>query len=139
MWSNKYIKTPFKEHGRELDGADCWGLIVLMFQHERKISLPCLNDYPDTKDKVTIPKIIENECSRWQRVEIGEEQAFDVAVFRIRGEAMHVGLVVSKGVMIHCEYGSGTTHTHYNKEQQWSRRLIGFFRYAQCSDSPPTV
>lgn len=133
MNTNNYIRIPFKEHGRSRNGADCWGLACIIFQEERGIELPSLTGYENTKDRVRISDIIKSESITWDFIEPKDEQAFDIAVFRMMGQPMHIGIVVKPGVMIHCERGSGVYITEYYKEGQWDRRLEGFFRYAKHS------
>ena len=36
----KYINIPYKHLGRSFEGADCWGLIWLIYKEERNITLP---------------------------------------------------------------------------------------------------
>lgn len=138
MWSNKYVKIPFVDKGRALEGADCWGLVRIIYQQELGIELPMLNGYEDTYDRKNIKDIISNECARWERVELGEEKPFDVVVFRMLGTAMHIGLVVKPGWMVHCQRTSNTTHNDYLNESEWKCRIEGFYRYAD-SDRPSTI
>lgn len=139
MDTNKYIRIPFAEHGRSREGADCWGLACIIFTEERGLTLPHLVGYSDTKDKVTIPEIIKSESIRWEFIPTGHEQPFDIAVFRMLGQPMHVGVVVKRGLMIHSERGSGVYLTAYYKERQWDKRLEGFFRYADRTSITPAV
>lgn len=134
MWTNDYIRIPFKERGRERSGADCWGLARIIFSEQLGIDLPALVGYADTKDRAHISEIIKTEAITWEFLKSGSEKAFDIAVFKMLGQPMHVGVVVEPGLMIHCERGSGVYLTHYNKENQWYRRLEGFFRYAKCAN-----
>lgn len=133
-WTNDYIRIPFVEHGRDRDGVDCWGLVRLVYFDRLGIDLPTLTGYANTKDKLTIPGIIGQESSLWQPVSLGAEKELDVAVFRICGVPMHVGIVVKPGIMLHSECGSGTYVANYLTEMQWVRRLEGFYRYAECSN-----
>jgi len=41
---SKYVDIPYKHRGRDFDGCDCLGLVVLMYKEERGIILP---DYLD--------------------------------------------------------------------------------------------
>lgn len=139
MDTNKYIRIPFKDHGRTREGADCWGLTRIIFQEERGIDLPSMLGYSDTKDKVTISEMIRSNWIAWDLIPRGQEKEFDIAVFRILGHPMHVGVVVKRGLMIHCERGSNTYLTNYYKEHQWDKRLEGFFRYANRPSIAPSV
>lgn len=131
QWVNDYIKTPFVDHGRSEEGCDCWGLVRLIYKKELSIELPSLLDYKDTKDRVTISALVDSEkCIKWCEIDHGKEKTFDVVVFKMLNVPTHVGLVYSKGSMIHCEKGKGTYLTDYNREHNWKKRLYGIFRYA---------
>lgn len=136
MITNNYIRIPFKEHGRDRKGADCWGLAFILFKEELNIDLPIMDTgYENTKDKMRISELIQSHRVAWDAINIGEEKAFDIAVFRMRGQPMHIGIVVKPGLMIHCERGSGVYLTYYNREGQWDKRLEGFYRYADAAGS----
>ena len=139
MWSNKYIRIPFLDRGRSKNGADCWGLVRIIFADERGIDLPVLDGYCDTKDAATIKDIIGDECARWSRVDPGQEMPFDVVVFKMLGLSMHIGLIVEPGLMIHCQKKSNTTHCRYLNESEWKCRIEGFYRYAANSGIPTSV
>lgn len=139
VWTDEYIRIPFKERGRSRDGADCWGLALLIFHDKLGIDLPPLIGYADTKDRVRITDIIKTESLTWDFIAPGDEKAFDIAVFKMLGQPMHVGVVIEPGLMLHCERGKGTYLTYYNKENQWDRRLEGFFRYAKHPNIPAPV
>jgi cell wall-associated NlpC family hydrolase len=139
MNTDDYIRIPFEELGRSRQGADCWGLACIIFKEERGIELPSLLGYSDTKDKVKISDIIRSESMCWELVEKGKESKFDIAVFRMLGQPMHIGIVIRHGLMIHCERGSGVHLTEYYKERQWDKRLEGFFRYADRPNITSTV
>ncbi len=134
MWTDPYIRIPFRERGRDrADGVDCWGLGIIIYQDKLGIELPTLTGYSDTKDRVRISDIIKTESNTWDFIKPGDEKPFDMAVFKMLGQPMHVGVVVEPGLMIHCEKGSGVYLTYYYKENQWDRRLEGFFRHAKCA------
>lgn len=134
MWTNDFIRVPFLDKGRSRTGSDCWGLVGLIYKELLGIELPSLLFYQDTKDGKAIKHIIEEECSRWEEIALGEEKEYDVAVFRMRGFPSHVGVVYEPGKMIHCERGIGTHLTDYKDGRQWHRRLVGFYRHVSSSN-----
>lgn len=131
MWSNKYISIPFADHGRSKQGADCWGLARIIYKEELGIDLPTLLDYENIKDGKSIAQLYEKEHIDWQEVKIGDEQPYDILVFKILGFPTHIGIVIDKGVMIHCEYGIGTHVSEYYKDFSWNKRLVGVYRYGK--------
>lgn len=140
MWYKDYLKIEFKDRGRGLDGADCWGLIKLIYQDRLGITLPMLDHYENTEQRAALNKIINTEAtSNWMGIEKGREQELDVAVFKIMGIPCHVGVVISKGIVIHSQRGSNTTIVHYEQERDWCRRLEGFYRYAKSAARTSTI
>lgn len=131
MWCNDYITIPFLEHGRDRNGCDCWGLARLIYDEQLGIKLPTLIDYKNTKDSEAIAKLYEEEHKQWEEVPLGQEREFDIVVFKILGLPTHIGIVINKGAMLHCEYGVGTHASEYNREVQWKKRLTGIYRYVE--------
>lgn len=141
MWSNKYIHIPFKDGGRAIEGSDCWGLTRIIYEKELGVTLPLFTGYENTKDVKSISKMVKESTSgeQWMLVDEGCEKEFDVCVFKIIGQASHVGIVVEKGLMIHCQRGVGTSHCDYKKDGEWSKRLQGIYRYAKHPDLSNTL
>lgn len=131
MWCNNYIKVPFKDHGRDENGCDCWGLVRLIYKKELAIDLPEFLEYKDIKDGVNIAEMYKEEHLKWETLELGDEKEFDVLVFKILGLPTHIAIVIKKGLMLHCEKGIGTHVSDYYREKQWRDRLKGVYRYAK--------
>lgn len=131
MWCNNYISVPFEEHGRSRQGCDCWGLARLIYKEQLGIDLPELLDYKNTKDSRNIAELYNVERCDWQEIPLGQEQPFDILVFKMLGLPTHIAVVVNKGLMIHCEKGCGTHISEYNREVQWKTRLAGVYRYVK--------
>lgn len=129
MWCNNYIHIPFKEHGREENGCDCWGLARIIYKEQLGIELPTLLDYKNTHDGHSIADLYEDEHLMWDEVLEGQEKEFDILVFKILSLPTHIAVVINKGMMIHCEYGIGTHITEYYRDFQWRKRLAGIYRY----------
>lgn len=131
MWCNDFISVLFKEKGRDRNGCDCWGLARLIYKEKLNIELPLLLDYDTTKDSKSISKLYDIEHQDWEEIPVGEEKEFDILVFKIVGLPTHVGVVVKKGIMIHCENKRGSHITEYYKDIQWNKRLVGVYRYGR--------
>lgn len=139
MWTNKYIKIPFAECGRSEKGADCWGLAIIIYKNELNIDLPELLGYNDTHDRKYISDLYETEHKLWQEVPLGQEKPYDIIVFRTMGLPTHIGIVIGKGDMIHCERGIGTCVNNYKKDVLWTKRIVGVYRYARDTKVVTTV
>ena len=131
MWSDKYIHIPFADHGRSKNGCDCWGLVTVIYKENFNVDLPLLLAYDNIKDVKHITDLCQNECERWEEIPLGEERPFDVLVFNILGAPCHVGVIIEKGLVLHCEKGIGTHVSEYYKEKQWCLRIAGIYRYVK--------
>lgn len=129
MWYQQYVGTPFVEKGRDAKGLDCWGLVRLVYMQERKILLPdYLELYESTNDRELLSEIISTESgAHWEAV-VDSPQPFDVAILKMMGVPMHVGVVTKPNHIIHCAQGIGTTHEHLGTAR-WKHRVVGFVRW----------
>lgn len=79
--SEKYVGCPYVEHGRDIDGIDCYGLVVAIFKS-------C---------GISLPDPLNNEfelASLFETV----NSPLPGDVFHFKGEDVdHVGVVLSKG------------------------------------------
>lgn len=131
IWVGHYIGLPFKEHGRDRRGVDCWGLVRLVMAEKFGIVLPSYSTYYDstTREDQLAPLIAE-ERRHWISIEHGEEVFGDVVVLRMRGQPIHVGLVIERGRMLHAEIGIGSVLDSY-ASARWALRVTGFYRYGE--------
>lgn len=129
-WTDQYIKIPFKVDGRDRDGIDCGGLVILVYREMLGIELP---DYHGAMECLSIEgmkrasRTITAELNKWKLVDRPEE--FDVIAFR-RGKInqAHVGVYCGRRDMLHICAGINATVEEYNG-LLWKHRLNGFYRY----------
>jgi lipoprotein Spr len=122
----EYTKIPFKANGRDFSGADCWGLVWLIYRYELGIDLPTYTHYDaNTLREVAKAMMTHSIADDW--IEVDEPKKFDVVVMRARVRAMdgkrrslpiHVGVAVDKYRFIHCEQGVNTV------VERFSNRVI---------------
>ena len=128
-WAADYIGLPFKEHGRDRGGVDCFGLVYLVLAEKFGLRLPAyLDGYASTEDAEDIARIIRGEMAPWRLVPSGEELPGDVVLIRMLNHPMHVGFVVANGWMLHIEEGIDACLERYDGAK-WRRRLIGIYRH----------
>ena len=128
-WVNAYVGLPFKEHGRNREGVDCWGLVRLVLAERFGRRLPSYADgYASTGDAADIGRLIRGEMGPWRPVPERGEQAGDVVLMRLLNQPMHVGVVVAPGWMLHIEDGIDACLESYDGAR-WRRRVLGLYRH----------
>lgn len=136
-WVEGYVGLPFKERGRAMDGADCYGLVRLVWEREFGIILPAWideswaeaeNDAAGRKRVAAALATLGYAAGDWIALGAGEEGAGDGVLLRMLGFPIHVGLVVAPGWMLHCERGLDSALERYDS-LRWRNRLVGFWRH----------
>jgi cell wall-associated NlpC family hydrolase len=126
---NQYIGMPFKDKGRTRKGADCWGLVRIVYAIEYGIDLPSYNeDYPSSTEAEEIGKLINCEKGKWYEIPAGKEKAGDIIIMRLSGHPTHVGVIAWPGYMLHTLKGVNTVLEHYTGIL-WRNRVVGIFRH----------
>ncbi|MBI3441730.1 MAG: C40 family peptidase [Proteobacteria bacterium] len=134
FWAGHYIGLPFMDHGRDRSGLDCWGLVRLVMAEQFCLALPSyLHEYQRTTQVDKISALIERESPKWKAIPLGKELCGDVAVLRVRGRPMHVGMVLGDQQMLHIELGINSALERY-VGARWAERLAGFYRYKISPD-----
>lgn len=91
FWVGRYIGLPFREHGRDIKGIDCWGLVRLVYLEQFSTCLPSLTQsYARTTSVDSISRLITQQASTWKKIEYSAEELGDVIVLRVRGQPMHL-------------------------------------------------
>ena len=135
---SKYMRIPFKEHGRGFDGCDCGGLLILIYRNELGIELPDLAHLYQTTQieswedvKETISRGVR-EYPSFVEVPKGEAiQPFDVIVFNIASHPIHIGIVVNDRMFIHILEGYTNVRQERIHSANWIKRIEGIYRYVR--------
>ena len=103
------IGLPFRPHGRDSRGLDCWGLVCRAYRDLLGRELDDYGgEYDTLKDVERLKGIFARECgTAWSRVE--RPAPLDVAVIYRRGRAIHAGLYLGEGRLLHVEHGIDTS------------------------------
>lgn len=130
MTLDRFIGIPFREHGRDIAGCDCWGLVCLVYRELRGIELPTFSDqYVSAHDRAAIAGLIAGGSEPWREIPAGQEQAFDAVKIRRGRDVSHVGLVVEPGLMLDVISDAGGSRIQRYRDGALVRRVAGFFRY----------
>jgi hypothetical protein len=108
-WAANYIGIPFLDRGRDRRGADCWGLVRLVYAERLGIILPALTYSSLDQISETAADLVQerDESRRWQRLAMDETRIGDVHLFRASAVSPpHVGVAIARGSMLHTRKGS---------------------------------
>ncbi|HYN37894.1 MAG TPA: NlpC/P60 family protein [Rhodospirillales bacterium] len=137
-WAGAYVGIPYRDHGADRSGCDCWGLVRLVYAQRANLILPAYaNDYSDESDGNGIGRCVDvaRASNVWRRVD-GTPQAFDVAemlsVLRSRSgwsyPSLHVGVAPAPGWLIHTEIATGVRLVRLD-DRSLGKRIAGFWRH----------
>jgi cell wall-associated NlpC family hydrolase len=129
IWAGRYIGLPFRDHGRDRSGLDCWGLVRLVMAEQFGIALPSLAAaYEHTLALDAISGVIRAQIPAWNAVAAGDERCGDVIVLRLHGQPLHVGVVLGDRHMLHVEARIDSAIERYD-QTRWKDRIYGFYRH----------
>ena len=130
-WASEFIGIPFVPGGRTREGADCWGLVCLVYQQVYAITLPA---YPiawsSRADWPRLTEAIEQGRRDWTPIARETAMLGDAVVLAIAGAPLHVGIVAGTDPlrMLHAEQGIETCLERLDSII-WARRIAGFYRW----------
>lgn len=115
------IGIPYKEHGRGVDGYDCYGLVM---EVERRIGVELPDyDYEVHSDSLTNEKVEEAiDSGRAVKIPTFADGAM-VLVSNGRGQKSHIGVYVGDGMICHCDKHG----VHLEPEGAFRARLQGIY------------
>jgi cell wall-associated NlpC family hydrolase len=131
QWINDYIGIEFENKGRG-EKCDCWGLVRRVYREQFEIEIPSFTEYDSADDIKEVAKLIRgkerDKGDTWIEITEGCENFGDVAIFRIAGAPVHIGMVLGQNKMLHVEKGIDSCIENY-KSMRWLRRFHRFYRH----------
>ena len=104
---SKYIKIPYKNKGRDINGCDCWGLIRLIYINEYGITLPILSsNYEEASDAIEVGYTVENEKLSIRNKQKNIPEYGDLIIFNINRNPCHIGMYIGKNRVLHILKGT---------------------------------
>lgn len=121
---------PYVEGGRTKQGADCWGLVVLLYKElfdiylttYQDITLPSIKECHETSEKLQAVLMGQQMFEEVDNPEYG-----DVILLNVLGEPLHIGFCLDDTTMIHTGRKHGVVIENFT-EMKWKRKIAGFYR-----------
>ena len=128
----KYVGIPYAEKGRDETGADCWGLVRLIYKNELSIDLPSFSAEYDTSDNERLEDLFAQYKEGWEAVD--SPSIGDVVIFKIFGHESHIGFCIGNNQFLHVREGRDSVIESLDNAK-WSKRITGFFKYSEKSNA----
>jgi cell wall-associated NlpC family hydrolase len=100
MIDTAFIGIPYVNRGSSFKGCDCWGLVWLYHAEVLKVSVPRYDGYPDA-EAPNIGDYIADRWNQWVSVDRANMEPSDVLALRIGRQAVHCGVYLGGGKMLH--------------------------------------
>lgn len=132
----QYLGIPFRDHGRDATGCDCWGLVRLVYREQLGITMPDLGDrYSDAYAKGEVSRTAADATAESWNIDVTGQplRELDVLTFTRAGIETHVGLYAAPGVMLHVMEGMLAAFERFDTVR-WRRRFGRALRHvAACN------
>jgi cell wall-associated NlpC family hydrolase len=127
-WSQSFVGIPYIDLGRDHCGADCWGLVRMVYDEIARIRLPAFDGaYASADERAEVAAIIADQQASGPWSKVDAPLMLDIAVFRFDIQC-HVGVVIEPTLMLHAVAGQQSAVQRYDRDP-WARRLVGFYRH----------
>ena len=126
---NKYIGIPFKDREQSFNGADCYGILRLIYRNELSIEIPEFkSSCNDTRRIFT--DYLKQISEHWENVE--EPKLYDVVAMAHDPKhpriVQHFGLYIGNGKILHTLENIGS---HICSIEEYQYYIKGFYRWKQ--------
>lgn len=118
----RYIQIPYKVHGRDFDGCDCLGLVILVCREEFGKEIPDIL-YANPEDPENA-RLIDPMKSTLQAESVDIPKPGDLILAMMWGTP-HMGICIANNVMLHTSSRYGTVCERLNR---YRGRNVGFYR-----------
>lgn len=130
-WSDRYMRVPFVDGGRDMAGADCWGLVRMVLKDMAGVEVPAYGDISAT-ELAAVARQMTADAAGPLWVPVAEPKELDVVGMRwfAKEGIGHVGIMIDGRRMLHSEDGTGPVVVdigHYSIK----RRIVKFVRHRE--------
>lgn len=126
-----FLGIPYLRGGSSREGADCWGLVPLVYRETRQIEIPLYNEGLQGRPcKDFLQDSMKKEVDRaWEKLDPIHAQFMDVVL--LQTTELHVGIVdQSKRYMLTTSHTMCTSKLdEWGRGTRWDGKLLGVYRY----------
>jgi cell wall-associated NlpC family hydrolase len=129
----RYVGVPFRARGRGFDGADCYGLVALLYREEFGLDLDDLsaNYWADGTTPASRVGVFRSAPAHgWVEIAPEEVEPGDVLSFRVGEHEAHCGVAVDRRRMLHVLEGLNAVIEAWNGPT-WGPRFVQAYRRAE--------
>ena len=127
----KYIGLPFKHHGRDRDGLDCWGLPMLYYREMLGVELQDWWYEPDWSKKGENYFVDHYNDFHFKKVESPNKHDIALIFTDITTKIPNHAMVVIEPPSVALTAASRGSHLIDLNNNVWKRRIEGFYRLCQ--------
>lgn len=129
---NKYIGIPWECGRADLDGADCWGLVSMVYVELYGVALNhfSINEIDDSEKTADKIEEVRDGSNDWQLVSIPREGDVIMMISRKTLRPEHVGVYINNGQVLHSlTRETGQSEVHPMKVLKRIFKRLEFYRY----------
>ncbi len=123
----KFLEVPYKNGGRDMNGLDCYGLILLIYK-DLGIKLFDIDEEYDKdwswKGSDYVKKYYH---MNWKRIKDNIQFPDVIAMRNGKGILNHGGVYLGKKRFIHCTKAGVTVAK--TSQKPWKKRIEAYYRY----------
>lgn len=135
---SRYVGVPFVEHGRAIDGADCWGLARLVEAEVFGCFLPSYAADYEKVDRSIVGSLVGQELSHLPLSKTQAPEPGDLVLMTFLGTPCHVGVYMEGGYVLHSD-PIGRGGSRMQRAAALQHRIEGFYRVNQGDSLPPSL
>lgn len=115
------IGIPFKEHGRDKKGFDCYGIAIEIYKRKGKILHDVFYE-TITEESISKNAFLSNEVTEKHLNNISED---DIILINVNGNPNHIGVYIGEGLFIHSTKNFGVI---IEPLKRYKKRIKGVYK-----------
>lgn len=123
---SRYVAIPYREHGRDYTGVDCFGLVQLVLRELYSRELPDA-DYDNPIDFERNAHLVDPYCATIDAEPVEEPQPGDIVLMQYGGMPSHIGVYLEGGVVLHAHQIYGVVMERIDAPRV-KNRIVGYYR-----------